>query len=366
MLGVDAGPRRRSGVGSCTRCLRASVLWGWTARPARPTSSGVLRQSDETLSNSEGWVQAWTGNGLCCIKGPAACRPDDRPRLEIALRPMILNASLPNAAQTVIREMDGGGGRGGFMRGRGRFGSGDDDGFRGRGGRGMRGGFRGECCYHPRLQFVGAGYCNGFWRVLQAVNEFAHVCPLRKGDGRFSKAWCYARPARLTRLCPILSNGSTGRGRGGFEGRGWAPGGGRGRGFTAQPPFPRQHLGDKRPPEVAADGGGRGGAPKRARTEETFDVRNAEGSLAMLQDYGGDESGDEDGDAAGSDALAAPGQSVQQTGGQSPPSLLCERHDAGFCIMRHITKFLILSPPDPCLSPAAVTIATSQLTPGSP
>ena len=60
---------------------------------------------------------------------------------------LLMAAALYAATMILLREMDGGGGRGGrggFMGGRGRFSSGDN-GFRGRGGRGMRGGFRGAC-----------------------------------------------------------------------------------------------------------------------------------------------------------------------------------------------------------------------------
>ena len=81
-----------------------------------------------------------------------------------------------------------------------------------------------------------------------------------------------------------------GRGRAGFDGRGWGPSGGRGRGFPHTPPH-QQHPGDKRPADAAADGA-QGAAPKRARVEDGGDV--AQGSLAMLQDYS-DGSGDEGG-----------------------------------------------------------------------
>ncbi len=97
-----------------------------------------------------------------------------------------------------------------------------------------------------------------------------------------------------------------GRGRGGFEARGWGRDGGRGRGFERPPAhFQQQQPGDKRPADAAADGEHDDPA-KRARLEEDAEGATAEGSLAMLQGYGDDGSGDEGGGAG--DAAQATNQ----------------------------------------------------------
>ena len=127
-----------------------------------------------------------------------------------------------------------------------------------------------------------------------------------------------------------------GRGRGGFEARGWGRDGGRGRGF-AHPlaHVQQQQPGDKRPADAAADGDA-----KRARLEEGADEESAEGSLAMLQGYGDDGSGDEGGGGAG-DAVQAGDQAGDGGFGDAGQSagaaasivrLMCKRcHPAGSC-----------------------------------
>ena len=99
-----------------------------------------------------------------------------------------------------------------------------------------------------------------------------------------------------------------GRGRGGFEGRGWGRDGGRGRGFSHPPAHlqQQQQPGEKRPADAAADGE-HDDAAKRARLGGSADGGDTEGSLAMLQGYGDDGSGDEGG-GAGVDAAQAADQ----------------------------------------------------------